>query len=59
MSLIQACFRREAGFYGKDVRGMIRVHQFNKVELFVFSKPEESYEILETMLQHAEGILKN
>ena len=53
-----ACFRREAGSYGKDVRGMIRVHQFNKVELFVFSKPEESYKILETMLQHAEGILR-
>ncbi len=52
------CFRREAGAYGKDVRGMIRVHQFNKVELFKFTLPEQSYEELERMLQHAETILQ-
>lgn len=52
------CFRREAGSYGKDVRGMIRVHQFNKVELFKFTKPEESYEELEKMLNNAEMILQ-
>ncbi len=52
------CFRREAGSYGKDVRGMIRVHQFNKVELFKYTKPEESYDELEKMLQNAEKILK-
>ncbi len=53
-----ACFRREAGSYGKDVRGMIRLHQFNKVELFKFTKPEESYEELEKMRQDAEEILQ-
>ncbi|RKY99031.1 MAG: serine--tRNA ligase [Candidatus Hydrothermota bacterium] len=52
------CFRREAGSYGKDVRGIIRVHQFNKVELFQFTKPEDSYDVLEQMLAHAEKILK-
>ncbi|MEO0230990.1 MAG: serine--tRNA ligase [candidate division WOR-3 bacterium] len=52
------CFRREAGSYGKDVRGMIRVHQFNKVELFKFTKPEESYDELEKMVNDAEKILQ-
>lgn len=52
------CFRREAGSYGKDVRGMIRVHQFNKVELFKFTKPEESYDELEKMVKDAERILQ-
>jgi len=52
------CFRREAGSYGKDVRGMIRVHQFNKVELFKFTKPEESYDELEKMVNDAERILQ-
>jgi len=52
------CFRREAGSYGKDVRGMIRVHQFNKVELFKFTKPEDSYEELEKMVNDAERILQ-
>ncbi len=52
------CFRREAGSYGKDVRGMIRIHQFNKVELFKFTKPEESYEELEKMLNDAEKALQ-
>ncbi|MDI6850633.1 MAG: serine--tRNA ligase [bacterium] len=52
------CYRREAGSYGKDVRGIIRVHQFNKVELFKFTKPEDSYEELEKMLQDVEDLLK-
>jgi len=52
------CFRREAGSYGKDVRGMIRVHQFNKVELFKFTKPEDSYDELEKMVKDAEKILQ-
>lgn len=53
-----ACFRREAGSYGKDVRGLIRQHQFNKVELVKFTHPEESYRELETLLQDAEEILQ-
>jgi seryl-tRNA synthetase len=52
------CFRREAGSYGKDVRGIIRQHQFNKVELFKFTKPEESYDELEKMVEDAEKILQ-
>jgi seryl-tRNA synthetase len=51
------CFRSEAGSYGKDTRGLIRQHQFNKVELVKFSLPENSYAELETLLQHAEKIL--
>ncbi len=53
-----ACFRREAGSYGKDVRGLIRQHQFNKVELVKFTRPEDSYQELETLLQDAEEILQ-
>jgi len=52
------CFRREAGAYGKDVRGMIRLHQFNKVELFKYTLPEQSYDELERMLQDAERVLQ-
>ncbi len=52
------CFRSEAGSYGKDTKGMIRQHQFEKVELVWITKPEESYEALETLVQHAENILK-
>jgi len=52
------CFRKEAGSYGRDVRGIIRQHQFNKVELVKFSLPENSYEELETMLLDAEEVLK-
>ena len=52
------CFRSEAGSYGKDTRGLIRQHQFNKVELVKFSQPESSYEELESLLQNAETILK-
>lgn len=53
-----ACFRREAGSYGKDTKGMIRVHQFNKVELVKFSLPETSYQELESLTKDAESILK-
>ncbi|MDR0453934.1 MAG: serine--tRNA ligase [Deferribacteraceae bacterium] len=53
-----ACFRREAGSYGKDVRGLIRQHQFNKVELVKFAKPEHSMFELEEMLAEAEEVLK-
>ena len=52
------CFRREAGSYGKDTRGLIRLHQFNKVELVAFAKPEQSYEELERLTHHAETILQ-
>jgi seryl-tRNA synthetase len=52
------CFRSEAGSYGKDTRGLIRQHQFNKVELVKFTKPETSYDELETLLNNAETILK-
>ncbi len=52
------CFRREAGSYGKDVRGIIRLHQFHKVELFKFTKPEESYDELEKMREDAEELLQ-
>jgi len=51
------CFRSEAGSYGKDTRGLIRQHQFNKVELVKFCKPEDSYAELESLLAHAESIL--
>ncbi len=52
-----ACFRREAGSYGKDTRGFLRVHQFNKVEMVKFTRPEESYAALEQIRSHAEAIL--
>ena len=51
------CFRSEAGSYGKDTRGLIRQHQFNKVELVKFTTPETSYDELETLLKNAEAIL--
>jgi seryl-tRNA synthetase len=52
------CFRREAGSYGKDVRGLIRQHQFNKVELVKFTRPEDSYNELEKLTADAEDILQ-
>ena len=52
------CFRREAGSYGKDVRGLNRVHQFDKVEMVQFTRPEDSYEALEAMTRTAEGLLE-
>jgi seryl-tRNA synthetase len=53
-----ACFRKEAGSYGKDVRGLIRQHQFNKVELVKICKPEDSYNELESLTVNAEEVLK-
>ena len=52
------CFRREAGSYGQDVRGLIRLHQFNKIELVKLAEAETSYEELETMVQDAEEVLR-
>jgi seryl-tRNA synthetase len=52
------CFRAEAGSYGKDVRGMIRQHQFEKVELVAIARPHESYAIHESMTRHAETVLE-
>ncbi len=53
-----ACFRREAGSYGKDTRGFLRLHQFNKVELVKFVVPEQSYAELETLTAQAESVLQ-
>lgn len=55
---ISPCFRKEAGAHGKDTKGIFRVHQFEKVEQFVFSKPEESWDIHEEMLRNAEEFLQ-
>ncbi len=52
------CFRREAGSYGEEERGLIRVHQFNKVELFKFTTPERSYDELELLIADAESVLQ-
>ena len=52
------CFRSEAGSYGKDVKGLIRQHQFNKVELVKFTRPEDSYEALERLTRDAETVLQ-
>ena len=53
-----ACFRREAGSYGKDTKGLIRVHQFDKVEMVKFVKPEDSYDELEKLVANAEAVLQ-
>ena len=53
-----ACFRREAGSYGKDVRGLNRLHQFDKVEIVRIEKPENSYAALEKMKDHVQGLLE-
>jgi seryl-tRNA synthetase len=53
-----ACFRAEAGSAGRDTRGLIRQHQFNKVELVWFSRPEDSYEILEELTRNAQDVLQ-
>ncbi len=58
MTAYTPCFRKEAGSYGKDTRGLIRQHQFSKVELVKFTKPEDSYDELEKLLANAEEILK-
>ncbi|MGQ9608696.1 MAG: serine--tRNA ligase [bacterium] len=52
------CFRREAGAYGRDTRGLVRIHQFDKVEMFKYTKPEESYDELESMVKDAEEVLQ-
>ena len=52
------CFRREAGSYGKDVRGLNRLHQFDKVEIVQIQHPSKSYETLEEMVNHVEGLVK-
>ena len=58
MTAYTPCFRREAGSYGKDVRGLNRLHQFDKVEIVRIEKPEESYAALDEMLAHVEGLVK-
>ncbi|MBQ4279049.1 MAG: serine--tRNA ligase [Rikenellaceae bacterium] len=58
MTAYTPCFRREAGSYGKDVRGLNRLHQFDKVEIVQLSLPETSYEALDGMVAHVEGIVQ-
>jgi len=53
------CFRREAGSYGKDVRGLNRLHQFDKVEIVQVAHPDKSYQVLEEMVNHVEGLVKS
>lgn len=59
MTAYTPCFRREAGSYGKDVRGLNRLHQFDKVEIVRVEKPEESYAALDEMIAHVENIVKS
>ncbi|RAJ75196.1 seryl-tRNA synthetase [Chitinophaga dinghuensis] len=59
MTAYTPCFRREAGSYGKDVRGLNRVHQFDKVELVQLAHPEKSYEALDEMVAHVESLLQS
>jgi seryl-tRNA synthetase len=59
MTAYSPCFRREAGSYGKDVRGLNRVHQFDKVEIVQLTHPEKSYEALEGMVKHVELLLQS
>ncbi|MEG1511718.1 MAG: serine--tRNA ligase [Bacteroidales bacterium] len=59
MTAYTQCFRREAGSYGKDVRGLNRLHQFDKVEIVQLSLPENSYNALEGMVKHVEGIVQS
>lgn len=58
MTAYTPCFRREAGSYGKDVRGLNRLHQFDKVEIVQLVHPEKSYDTLEEMVKHVEGLLQ-
>jgi len=55
---ISACFRKEAGAHGKDTRGMFRTHQFNKIEQFIFCKPEESWKLHEELIHNAEELVQ-
>ena len=57
MTAFSACFRREAGSFGKDVRGLNRVHQFDKVEIVQLTHPDKSYEVLDEMVAHVEKLL--
>lgn len=59
MTAYTPCFRREAGSYGKDVRGLNRLHQFDKVEIVQFTHPDKSYETLEEMVLHVEKLLQD
>ena len=59
MTAYSPCFRREAGSYGKDVRGLNRVHQFEKVEIIQIVQPEKSYETLDAMVAHVEALLQS
>ncbi|MBK6820853.1 MAG: serine--tRNA ligase [Bacteroidetes bacterium] len=59
MTAYTPCFRREAGSYGKDVRGLNRLHQFDKVEIVRFSVPEKSYEALDEMVAHVEKLIQS
>jgi len=59
MTAYTPCFRREAGSYGKDVRGLNRLHQFDKVEIVQIVHPEKSYSVLEEMVSHVEKLLQN
>lgn len=59
MTAYTPCFRREAGSYGKDVRGLNRLHQFDKVELVQFTSPEKSYDALEEMVAHVEKLVQS
>ncbi|MFT3902246.1 MAG: serine--tRNA ligase [Niabella sp.] len=59
MTAYSPCFRREAGSFGKDVRGLNRVHQFEKVEIVQITHPEKSYEALDEMVAHVEGLLQS
>ena len=59
MTAYTPCFRREAGSYGKDVRGLNRLHQFDKVEIVRVEKPENSYAALDEMIAHVEGLVKD
>jgi seryl-tRNA synthetase len=58
MTAYTPCFRREAGSYGKDVRGLNRLHQFDKVEIVQLVEPEKSYEVLEEMVTHVEKLIQ-
>jgi len=59
MTAYSPCFRREAGSFGKDVRGLNRVHQFEKVEIIQIVQPEKSYDVLEEMVNHVETLLQS
>lgn len=59
MTAYSPCFRREAGSFGKDVRGLNRVHQFEKIEIIQIVEPETSYQVLDEMVAHVEGLLQS